>query len=272
MPDLDEQFDLCADYLDQPGFVSFALGPSGPTRCSDELLDRANRTALAHGAPLHMHLDETYEQARSARERHGGRSSTRRLADLGVLGSHVSCAHGVWLTQDDIALLASTGTHVVHNPVSNLRLGSGRAPIGALRRAGVSIALGTDGAGSNDGLDLLESAKAAVLLSRLGPREEWLGPHEALHMATDGGRSVMNCAPVSIAPGMAADLAVIDLDAPSFVPLHDAGAQLILGGRSVRVRHTFVAGKWIVRDGTISDLDEKSLYEEARSIVTRAAA
>jgi guanine deaminase len=209
-------------------------------------------------------VDETAEQARFARETYG-RSSVRRLADLGVLGPHVSCAHGVWLDAEDIALLAAAGARVVHNPVANLRLGSGRAPVAALRRAGVVVALGTDGAASNDSLDLLESAKTALLLSRLGPREEWLGPRDVLEMATSAGRVLLGGAVAAVAPGMPADLAAFELDAPPLVPLHDPGAQLVLGGPAVRARHAFVAGRWVLRDGRLPGIDEERAYARGRS-------
>lgn len=277
-PDRRDQIAVCIDLLERQrgaapcdtsaSRISFALGPSAPLRCSDELLLAAASTAGTYGALLHMHVDETLEQSRHARRRYGT-SSIRHLHDLGMLGSRLSLAHAVWIDRDDIEALAESGTTVVHNPVANMRLASGRAPIAALFRAGVNIALGTDGAASNDGQDLLEAAKLAVLLSRLDSTDDartWLLPRHALRMATDGGRMAQGLPSLRVAPGMAADLAVVDLDSPPLVPLNNIIAQIVLGGPQVKIRHVFVAGEHVVREGALTRIDEAALAAEARTM------
>ncbi|HIB21582.1 MAG TPA: hypothetical protein EYO32_08720, partial [Rhodospirillales bacterium] len=161
--------------------VRIALGPSAPTRCTEKLLISARDLALRHGLYLHTHIDETTTDAAEARKQYG-KSSVQHLANLDLLTPFLSLAHGVWLNSEDFELLAAAGSTVVHNPVSNMRLGSGIAPLTALLEHGVSVALGSDGAASNDGQDMFEALKAAVLLQRVAGVEakHWITAKEAL--------------------------------------------------------------------------------------------
>lgn len=270
MPPAAEQLAVVGDALARHAgheLVALGVGPSGAGWCSDRLLLDAAVLAASHGACFHLHVNETADQARDSHARFGV-STVRRLNDLGVLGRRTSLAHTVWIDADDIALLAATGTTAVHNPASNLRLGSGQAPVAALRRAGVAVALGTDGAASNDGQDMFDAMKLAVLGSRWGApaRAAWLQPADALAMATEIGRHALGLAPAPIAPGAPADLTMLELDAPGLVPLNDATAQIALCGGGVAVRHVFVAGRPILRDGALPHIDEAALYEAARAI------
>lgn len=287
LPDAKEQILLCAEAIERhrrrakssknPGAraerVSFALGPSAPLRCSDDLLVSAAAVAASHSTLLHMHVDETCDQSLRAQQRYR-KSAIHHLRELGILGPNVSLAHAVWIHPADIELLAESKTVVVHNPVSNMRLGSGRAAVAAMRRAGVTVALGTDGAASNDGQDLLEAAKFAVMLSRTGTgidAEDWLQPCDALQMATEGGRVALGLPPGGLAPGIAADVIAVELNSPALVPLNDVEAQLVLGGPSIQTRHVFVDGRWVVRDGVVTQIDETALYAEARAITRHFA-
>ncbi len=275
---VDGQLAVCAELLGRnsqagPCMARFAIGPSSPIRCSDDLLVRAAELARRHQALLHMHLDETREHRDIAQARFG-RSAVAHLQALGLLGPSTSLAHAVWVSAADMDLLAASRAVVVHNPVSNMRLGSGRAPVARMRRAGVTVALGSDGAASNDSQDVLEAAKFALMAARSGPETDhgdWLTVADVLQMAGDGGRAALGQAPRRVAPGMPADLAVIDLDSPAMAPLNDAAAQLVLGGAGVRVRHTFSAGLCVVRDGQVTTVDEAALYAEARDIAARRA-
>src|SRR5262249_4924739 len=140
--------------------------PSGPQRCTDEML--AGTTALAEELDLavHIHVLETRMQALSAQQLYG-RTLPEHLADIGFLSPRVSFEHGIWLTESDIELIAGKGITVVHNPVSNMKLGSGICPVPELLAAGVNVALGTDGMCSNDGNDMYATVKAAALLHKL---------------------------------------------------------------------------------------------------------
>jgi 5-methylthioadenosine/S-adenosylhomocysteine deaminase len=269
-PPAAEQLAVIGDALarhEERELVTLGVGPSGAGWCSDRLLLDAAVLAASHSACFHLHVNETEDQARDSHARFGV-STVRRLNDLGVLGPRTSLAHVVWIDADDIALLAATGTIAVHNPASNLRLGSGQAPVAALRRAGATVALGTDGAASNDGQDMFEAMKLAVLASRSGAaaRAAWLQPADALAMATAAGRQALGLTPAPIAPGAIADLTLLDLDAPGLVPLNDATAQIALCGPGIAVRHVFVAGRPILRDGVLPHIDEPALYDAARAI------
>jgi len=267
MPPASEQAALCADIAHRHTgrFASIGVGPSGPGRCSDALLLAAAEQARAAHLPLHMHVDETVAQAKAARTRYGC-SAVAHLDDLGFLGPDVALAHCVWVDADDIDRLSRTGTAAIHNPAANMRLGSGRAPVAAMMNAGVTVALGSDGPASNDSLDVLEAAKLAVLLSRsvAGDDKAWLSCGAALGMLVDGGRCVAKQRAASLAPGVVADLTLIELDSPPLVPLHDAAAQLVLGGPAISVRHVFVDGAWVLRDGAIPHIDVAALCAEAR--------
>jgi 5-methylthioadenosine/S-adenosylhomocysteine deaminase len=264
-----EQAALCADIARRHTgrFASVGVGPSGPGRCSDTLLLAAAEQARAAGLALHMHVNETAAQAKDARTRYGC-SAVAHLDDLGFLGPDVALAHCVWVDADDIDRLSRTGTAAIHNPAANMRLGSGRAPVAALINAGVTVALGSDGPASNDSLDVLEAAKLAVLLSRsvAGDEKAWLGCAAALDMLINGGRRAAGQPTASLAPGAVADLALVELDSPPLVPLHDPAAQLVLGGPAISVRHVFVDGAWVLRDGAVPHVDAAALCAEARAI------
>jgi guanine deaminase len=273
-PPAAEQAALCAEISRRHvgRFASVGVGPSGPGRCSDPLLLAAAEQARAAGLPLHMHVDETAAQAKDARARYG-LSAVAHLDDLGFLGPDVALAHCVWVDASDIERLSRTRTATIHNPAANMRLGSGRAPVAAMRNAGVTVALGSDGAASNDSLDVLEAAKLAVLLSRsvAGDERAWLGCAAALDMLINGGRRVAGQTTASLAPGAVADLTLVELDCPPLVPLHEAAAQLVLGGPAISVRHVFVDGAWVLCDGAVPHIDVAALYSEARVIAHRHA-
>ncbi|MGQ9369278.1 amidohydrolase family protein [Azospirillum sp. ST 5-10] len=253
--------------------VRIGVAPSAPLRATDALLAGAGDLSRRRALPFHTHVDETAAEAAAARAG-DGRSATARLDALGALGPRASLAHCVWLAPGDADRIAAAGATVVHNPVSNLRLGAGVMPLGALRRAGVRVALGTDGAASNDGQSLLESVKTAAILHRAGHADPGLWPSaaEALRMAVDGGAAALGLAPGRLAPGARADIALFDLDAPAFVPLNGAAEQLVLAGAALRADRVLVAGREVLRDGRPTRIDEARLYAEARAAFASTAA
>ncbi|MGH7264114.1 MAG: amidohydrolase family protein, partial [Candidatus Rokuibacteriota bacterium] len=175
----------CAKRWAAPGRrVRLGVGPSGPQRCSPELLAAVGGLAEEFDMPVFIHVLEARTQAALGRVQYG-RTLVEYLRDLGFLRPRVSLGHAVWLTSGDVDILAAAGVTVCHNPVSNLKLGSGIAPVGRLLAAGVPVALGTDGVMSNDSLNLLESVKLAALLHKVREPapERWLGAREALRMA-----------------------------------------------------------------------------------------
>jgi hypothetical protein len=170
-----------------------------------------------------MHLLETEVQASIAKKRYG-RSMVHHLDTLGLLTDRLSTAHTIWLDDDDIALMAARGSIPVHNPESNLKLGTGIAPIAKMLHAGVTVALGTDGASTNDNLDMHEVMRLALMLQRPGEpdRSRWPKASDAIAMATVSGGKAMRCAGLgTLVPGAPADLVLHDLRAPSWIPLND---------------------------------------------------
>ena len=260
------------DWHGREGRIGVAIGPSGPQRCSDQLLERAADLSRRHGIPLHSHVLETRAQQVMAQRLYGG-SMIAHLDRLGVLSPRASLVHVIWADDSDFDLIARAGAAVIHNPVSNAKLGSGVCRLAALLARGVTIGLGTDSACCNDSNNLLETAKWTALLHSLQARagESWIGPEQALVMATRGGaRAIGLGARIgSIAPGFAADLAFFRLRAPALVPLNDPVRQLVQSENGSGVAMTMVAGRIVMREGRCVALDEAALWEEASELAAR---
>ena len=220
--------------------VRFGAGPSAPQRVTDEFLQRATALSRAHGGFLHMHLCESAQDAATCLALYG-ESAVAHLHRLGVLGPDWELPHSVHVSDADLALIAASGARIVHNPVANLRLGAGIAPIARALAAGIDVRLGTDGAGSNDAQSMLEAAKFALLLPRAArPAAEWPTPAQVLRMATGGA---------VLAPGAEADLIAFDLTASAF--LGDGGdlpARILLAAREADLAHVLCAGRFLMRD------------------------
>jgi cytosine/adenosine deaminase-related metal-dependent hydrolase len=190
------------------------------------------------------------------------------LDSLGFLSPRVSFEHGIWLTPSDIELVRDRGVTVVHNPVSNMKLGSGIAPVPELLRRGINVALGTDGLCSNDGNDMFATLKTAALLHKLWDVdfEQWLGAQEAWDMATAGGAAAAGDPTLGrIEEGSRADLVLLDLESLVFTPLNDPLRQLALGSTTLAVASVMVGGEWRLRDGRITGIDEAAVLAEGRA-------
>jgi len=247
--------------------ISICPAPSGPQRCTDEML--AGCAALADELDLvvHIHVLETRMQALSGRRMYG-RTLPEHLDELGFLSPRVSFEHGIWLTPSDVELVRDRGVTVVHNPVSNMKLGSGIAPVPELLRHGVNVALGTDGMCSNDGNDMFATLKTAALLHKLWEvdYEDWLGAQEAWALATRGGAAAAGDPSLgSLEPGARADLVLLDLDSHVFTPLNDPLRQLALGSATLAVSSVMVGGEWRLRDGVVLGVDEAAVLAEGRA-------
>jgi 5-methylthioadenosine/S-adenosylhomocysteine deaminase len=249
--------------------ISIGLAPSGPQRCTDEMLAGCAALATELDVPIHIHVLETRMQAVSG-QRMYGRTLPEHMAAIGFLGPNVNFEHGIWLTERDIELVRDAGVTVVHNPVSNMKLGSGICPVPTLLRQGVNVALGTDGMSSNDGNDMFAALKIAGLLHKLWEIDfaEWLGAEEAWRMATVGGARAAGDADGlgRIEPGRRADLVLLDLDTIPFTPLNNALHQCVFGSTTLAVDSTMIGGRWVVRDRIVTGIDEAAIHAEAREI------
>jgi cytosine/adenosine deaminase-related metal-dependent hydrolase len=249
--------------------ISICPAPSGPQRCTDEMLAGAAALADELDLAVHIHVLETRMQALSGRRMYG-KTLPEHLAEIGFLSPRVSFEHGIWLTPADIEIVAGHGVTIVHNPVSNMKLGSGICPVPDLLRAGVNVALGTDGMCSNDGNDMYATVKTAALLHKLWEidYERWLGADEAWAMATSAGAAAAGDRDGlgRIEPGRRADLVLLDLDTIPFTPLNDALRQVVLGSTTLAVDSVLVGGRVVMRDGRLTGIDEGAILAEAREL------
>ena len=250
------------------GRIDICPAPSNPMRCSDALLEAVRDISARYDTVVHTHLLETCVQTEIARDRYGT-TTVRHLDRLGLLNSRLSCAHTIWIDDDDIALMSERGAIVVHNPESNLKLGAGVAPLTRMLRAGLTVALGTDGASTNDNLDMHEVMRIAAMLQRPFEldRTRWPTAHDALTMATvAGARAIRRPGLGSIAPGAIADLVLHDLSAASWVPLNDPTYQLVFAASGGSVDTVIVDGRILVDGGRIVAFDPVPILAEARHL------
>ncbi len=250
------------------GRLSVFPAPSNPDRCTDAALQLCAELAQIHDTGLHTHLLETEKQARGA-IRQFGMTSLARLKALGVLSDRWSFAHCCWVDREDIGLLADSGAVAVLNPESNARLGSGQAPVPALRDAGVRLALGTDGAGANDNLSMQEAMRAVATLHRASQpgRAEWVSARQALAMATAGGAQALRTPMLgALAPGWLADIALYRLDAPAWLPVNDPVSQLVFAETGASVDTVIVGGRTVLDRGRPCNFDSVGLAAEIRAM------
>lgn len=266
---------LVKEWDRREGRVHVMLAPAGPQRCSDELLRAFAAASQTERRPLHSHILETKVQAVAAHEL-WGKSMIAHLRDLGALSPRLTAIHAVWLSRDDVAMLRDAGATVAHNPICNLKLLSGVAPVPRLLEAGVTVALGTDNPSANDSSNLFDSVKLAALLQSLdGPAPRGPGAaRSALRMATAGGARAMGLADEvgAVEAGRRADLALLDLGSLGFVPLNDPVRQVVYCENGSSVRTVLVNGRVVVDEGRLTTLDLAALREEGTELALRAVA
>jgi 5-methylthioadenosine/S-adenosylhomocysteine deaminase len=241
------------DRLRDDPLVSFALAPHAPYTVSDQTFARIVTYADELGLPIQTHLHETAGEISDSIAAHGVRPLAR-LEALGVLGPGFIAIHAVHCDERDLATLARYACHVAHCPASNLKLGSGIAPVAKMLAAGNNVALGTDGAASNNRLDMFQEMRSAALVAKAVARDAQAMPaHAALRAATLGGAQALGLAERigSIAPGKAADFAAIALRGPELAPCYDIVSHLVYTAGREHVTHVWVAGELRVRERTL---------------------
>lgn len=241
------------------------LGPHAPYTCSDELLRAVRDAALEHGLPVHIHLSETQHEVDESLQTHGV-TPVRHLADLGLFDARVTAAHCVHLTDDDIELLAEKRVGVVHCPGSNMKLASGFQPLPKLLAAGAQVGLGTDGAASNNNLDLLEEARLAALLHKGYTGDPTVvTAHQALRMATLGGAQAVGLDHEigTLEVGKRADCVLVSLREAHNQPLFDVESQMVYAAHSADVDTVVVDGEVLLKSGYLTRLDEEEVIAQA---------
>ncbi|MDE0355583.1 MAG: 8-oxoguanine deaminase [Deltaproteobacteria bacterium] len=252
--------------------VRVGIAPCSPFSVSRELMRDAAALAADKGVRLHTHLAENAEDVAWSLDNIGCRPG-EYAESLGWVGEHVWHAHCVQLDPSEIALFARTGTGVAHCPSSNCRLGSGIAPVRAMRDAGVAVGLGVDGSASNDSGSLLPEARQAMMLQRVRRGAAAMSAREALELATLGGATVLGraCEIGTIEPGKRADLAIWDVSGLGAAGAWDPVAALMLCG-PFTVRDLLVEGRPVVHGGVLTTVDTVAVAEAARRCVERLAA
>jgi 5-methylthioadenosine/S-adenosylhomocysteine deaminase len=272
---LDFHSRLVKDWDRRQGRVHVVLAPAGPQRCTDELLRAFAAAAATESRPIHSHIVESKVQAVTGWELYG-KSMIAHLRDLGVLSPRLTVIHGVWLSREDIAMIAEAGATVAHNPTCNLKLVSGVAPVPRLLEAGINIAVGTDNPSANDSSNLFDALKLAALLQNLDGLTPKTGSpaRAALRMATAGGARSMGLENElgALTAGRRADLVVLDLGALAFLPLSDPVRQLVYCENGSSVRTVVVNGEVVVDEGRLTTLDLRALREEATEYARKVAA
>ncbi|PMY40846.1 N-ethylammeline chlorohydrolase [Pseudomonas sp. GW456-L14] len=245
--------------------IKVTFGPHAPYTVGDENLEKIRIIAEELDASIHMHVHETAFEVEQAVARHGERPLAR-LARLGLLGPRFQAVHMTQISDDDLALLVETNSNVIHCPESNLKLASGFCPVERLWQAGVNVAVGTDGAASNNDLDLLGEIRTAALLAKaVAGSATALNAHQALRMATLNGARALGLESEigSLELGKAADLVAFDLSGLAQQPIYDPVSQLIYATGRDCVKHLWVAGKQLLDDRRLTRLDEQQLHATA---------
>src|ERR1700681_2729758 len=255
-----------------PPRVSWALGPSAPERCSPALMLRTMELARRYDIPVYTHIYESRGMALQARLTLPEYSGLliRRLAEEGVLDPRLNFAHSVWLSREEIELLAEHGAGVVLNPPGTLKMKCGIPPIRLLQQAGVRIGLGCDNCSCSDAQNMFVAMKLFALLAAVSDPNP--GPPQAvaaLRAATEAGAEGARLGDVlgRIAPGLKADLTLIDMRDPTFSPMNSAARQLVHIEAGRGVRHVIVDGRMVVRDRQLRTIDESTIYEAVKGVM-----
>lgn len=245
------------------------LGPSSLPRCSTDLFLGAADLAQKRGVGMQTHLLSAKSQVFIGRERYGG-STVEFLESHGCLGEWASYAHSIWLDDDEVARIGASDAVIVHNPVSNLKLGAGRSPVPQLRKAGATIALGSDGASSADNQNMFETIKGAAIVHRIAAdQSDWILAPDALDMCWSGGAAALRQPIGRIAPGYAADLTILDRRSLFLSPKEQLEGQIVHSELGSSVRTVLVDGVVVLDEGRITLVDEAAIHAEAQEIVAR---
>ena len=245
------------------------LSPIAPQRCNDSYNIKVYELAEKYNLPYHTHICETRMQRETGFEFYG-KTIIQHCNDLGILSPRTTIAHGNWLDDKDIEIVAETGANVVHNIVSNLKLGSGIMPYSKMTDAGVHICLGTDGMSSNDSQNIMEVMKTAALIHKVTQPDykKWPTASQIINNAVKGGaRSLMREDEIgSIEVGKKADLVMFDLSAYSFTPLNDIKNHIVYCENGSHIKNVMIAGKMVLKDGEFTSINEKAVLSELRDM------
>jgi len=239
-----------------------------PYTCSVETLTRAKEVCKQHGILFQIHLSETKDEVEEVEKRYGSRPADH-LRTLGLLDAETLCHHAVWVSGEEIAILAENNVGVSHNPESNMKLASGVAPVPAMLASGIKVGLGTDGCASNNNLDMFQEMDTTAKLHKV----HWGDPTicsavQVVAMASSGGASALGMGGElgSLGPGKKADIITIDLNQPHLTPMYEPCSHLVYAARGADVRDVIVDGRVIMRQRQLIEIDEQEIMAKVREI------
>jgi len=259
--------DLFAKYKENP-LITITVDPHAVYTCSPELLVNLKKVADRHDAPYVIHLSETQDEVKGCREQHGA-SPVHHLEQLGILDARVIADHCVVLDEADIKLLAQRNVKVSHCPESNMKLASGVAPIPRLLDAGITVGLGTDGAASNNDVDLFREMDTAAKLHKVFNLDPTvMSADQTLKMATMGGAELLGAGNQigSLEVGKKADLIILDLNQPHLTPLYNIPSHLVYAARGSDVIHSVINGQVVMQNRILTTIDENKLRQDIQKI------
>ena len=263
-----DEIEAFIDELHDPGGLTTCCpGPSAVQRCTDDLLQGVAAISERRGVPLHIHLAETRSQSLMGPKLYGT-TLLKHLDDLGVVKPNLSTAHSLWIEPEDVEIIVERGATPVHNPASNLRLGSGLAPIPAFLAAGGRVAVGADGACSNDSQNMFDAMRLAALIHNTRDHDyrHWITARQALSMTTRWGARAFGLDCGVLEPGRLADVVLLNRDTPAFTPLNDVVTQLVFCENGSSVDTVLVNGEMVVEGGRLTKMDETEVLAEVNRL------
>jgi 5-methylthioadenosine/S-adenosylhomocysteine deaminase len=264
---------MAREFANDP-LVGAAVAPHSPYTIDTETLQACRALADRYRIPIIIHVAETEDEVTTLRAKYS-LSPVAYLASIGFLGPRIVAAHGVWIGDEDIPTLVRFGIGISHNPESNMKLASGTAPVPKYLAAGLNVGLGTDGAASNNDLDMVEAMRQAAFLHKLVNRDpRVVGAPIALEMATIGGSRVLGLDKRigSLEPGKHADVITVSMQGPRQTPMYDAVSHLVYVSRGDDVQNTIVDGRILMRNRKVLTMDEPAVLRAARALAVQVRA
>ena len=262
--------ELIEKYRDHPN-VKPSISAHAPYSCSPETIQEVKGLAKAYDLVYNIHISETQEEVHESLAKKGKRP-VNYLYDLGVLDHRTVGAHCVWLNEEEIQLYKSSGAHVSHNPSSNLKLACGFAPIQDFIKSGINVAIGTDGAASNNNTDMIEEMRLSTLIHKGTSNDPTvLNAKTSLRMITQNGANAVGMEEQlgSIEKGKIADLVFINLNKPRTTPIYDVHSSLVYAAHSGQIQSVMINGEFVMKDKIMLTLDEEKVKAEAQELALK---
>jgi 5-methylthioadenosine/S-adenosylhomocysteine deaminase len=266
---------IYSGWRDDRSSIGFAVAPTIPLHCTDDFFRNCLQLAAEHGAGVHSHISESKVQAIASLDRFGG-TIVSHLSKLGALTARFTAAHAVWLTPDDMKLMADAGAHVAHNPASNMRLGNGLADVRTMLDTSLNVGIGTDGSSCSDNQNMYEAMRLASFVSKAqSPEiEDWCSTLEVARAATIGSAQLIGMGSQlgRVVPGFKADIVFLDANHPNWIPINDAVNQLVHCEDGSGVADVMIGGKFVVRDRRPVGVDLQDLSRKVERVRQRLEA